>query len=43
MLMASHVVTLGVMIWTASVRPTGGTGPGALGAAFVREERRLGR
>jgi simple sugar transport system permease protein len=40
MLMAPYVVTLGVMIWTAAARPAGGTGPGALGAAFVREERR---
>jgi simple sugar transport system permease protein len=40
MLMAPYVVTLVVMIWTAAARPAGGTGPGGLGAAFVREERR---
>ncbi len=40
MLMAPYVVTLGVMVWTAAARPAGGTGPGALGLPFVREERR---
>jgi ABC-type uncharacterized transport system permease subunit len=40
MLMAPYVVTLGVMIWTAISRRTTGAEPGALGIAFVREERR---
>jgi simple sugar transport system permease protein len=39
LLMAPYVVTLSVMIWTAA-RRTGSDGPGALGQAFVREERR---
>jgi ABC-type uncharacterized transport system permease subunit len=40
MLMAPYVVTLAVMIWTATARRTTGAEPGALGMAFVREERR---
>ncbi len=41
LLMAPYVVTLGVMIWTAAARKPGGAAePGALGLAFVREERR---
>lgn len=40
MLMAPYVVTLGVMVWSAAVRRAGMAGPGALGLAFVREERR---
>jgi ABC-type uncharacterized transport system permease subunit len=40
MLMTPYVVTLGVMIWSAIGRRTGGDGPGALGLAFIREERR---
>jgi ABC-type uncharacterized transport system permease subunit len=40
MLMAPYVVTLGVMIWTAASRRTTSAEPGALGLAFVREERR---
>ena len=39
-LMSPYLVTLGVMIWTAAARRTGSDGPGALGLAFVREERR---
>jgi simple sugar transport system permease protein len=40
MLMAPYVVTLGVMVWSAVSRRAGMAGPGALGLAFVREERR---
>lgn len=40
MLMTPYVVTLGVMIWAAVGRRTAGDGPGALGLAFIREERR---
>ena len=41
MLMAPYLVTLGVMIWTAvSSKPGSAAEPGALGLAFVREERR---
>jgi simple sugar transport system permease protein len=40
MLMTPYLVTLGVMIWAAVTRRTGGDGPGALGLAFIREERR---
>jgi simple sugar transport system permease protein len=40
MLMTPYVATLGVMIWTAVARRTGSDGPGALGLAFIREERR---
>jgi simple sugar transport system permease protein len=40
MLMTPYVVTLGVMIWTAIARQSGADGPGALGLAFIREERR---
>ena len=39
-LMAPYLVTLGVMIWAAFTHRTGNLGPGALGLAFVREERR---
>jgi simple sugar transport system permease protein len=40
MLMTPYVATLGVMIWAAVVRRGGADGPGALGQAFIREERR---
>jgi simple sugar transport system permease protein len=39
-LMAPYVVTLGVMVWSAWSNRAGSLGPGALGLAFVREERR---
>ena len=38
-LMTPYIVTLGVMIWTAAKGRSGSMGPGALGMAFVREER----
>lgn len=40
MLMTPYIVTLGVMTWAALRRRTAGDGPGALGLAFIREERR---
>ena len=39
MLMTPYVVTLVVMTWTSARNRTGSMGPGALGLAFVREER----
>jgi ABC-type uncharacterized transport system permease subunit len=39
-LMAPYAVTLLVMVWVAMGRVAPGTQPGALGEAFVREERR---
>lgn len=39
-LMTPYLVTLGVMVWVAAARPGNNDQPGALGEAFVREERR---
>jgi simple sugar transport system permease protein len=39
-LMSPYLVTLAVMIWAAVSRRAGNLAPGALGLAFVREERR---
>jgi len=39
-LMSPYLVTLAVMIWAALSRRAGNLAPGALGLAFVREERR---
>lgn len=39
-LMTPYLVTLGVMVWVAAARPDSHNQPGALGEAFVREERR---
>jgi simple sugar transport system permease protein len=39
-LMSPYLVTLGVMIWAAISRRAGNSAPGALGLAYVREERR---
>jgi len=39
-LMTPYAVTLAVMVWVAMARSGGGAEPGALGEAYVREERR---